>query len=132
MVPLDFEMKLISGTTLRRLRRELLDVCVSQRKAGYHEGILCFIVSFFAEFDLTIGREGDLAIIRPFVYIRELQTKRYAKWNNLPVITENCPACFSEPKERRRIKILLAAQENMFPDLFKILRATLHPLMHGR
>eukprot|EP01126_Amoeba_proteus_P038772 TRINITY_DN4056_c0_g5_i1.p1 TRINITY_DN4056_c0_g5~~TRINITY_DN4056_c0_g5_i1.p1 ORF type:complete len:657 (+),score=132.55 TRINITY_DN4056_c0_g5_i1:1139-3109(+) len=76
--------------------------------------------------------EGDVTIIRPLIYVRELQTKRYSKWNNLPVISENCPACFSEPKERKRIKSLLASQENLFPELFNRLRTAMHPLMHGR
>lgn len=33
----------------------------------------------------------------------------------LPIIAENCPACFEAPKERQRIKQLLAQQELLFP-----------------
>jgi len=50
-------------------------------------------------------RDGSLRIVRPFVNIREKHTKLYARLHNLPVITENCPACFEEPKERARIKV---------------------------
>ncbi len=37
---------------------------------------------------------------------------------DLPVINENCPACFEEPKERARTKTLLASQEHIHPNLF--------------
>eukprot|EP01125_Pyxidicula_operculata_P013738 TRINITY_DN4559_c0_g2_i2.p1 TRINITY_DN4559_c0_g2~~TRINITY_DN4559_c0_g2_i2.p1 ORF type:complete len:860 (+),score=152.31 TRINITY_DN4559_c0_g2_i2:1444-4023(+) len=128
-----------------RMKRGIL--CQTARKHGYNKLALAQHLDDLAESFLMYlfhnGRidtmrasamleEKDLMIIRPFVYVRELQTKRYAKYFNLPVITENCPACFAEPKERKRIKALLAAQENLFPDLFKKIRAALHPIMHGR
>ncbi len=37
---------------------------------------------------------------------------------DLPVIHENCPACFEEPKERQRIKLMLAQQEHIHTNLF--------------
>lgn len=45
---------------------------------------------------------GDLSVIRPLCYCRESLMTEFAKQNNLPVINENCPACFEEPKERAR------------------------------
>lgn len=45
------------------------------------------------------------------------------------MITENCPACFEEPKERARIKALLKAQENLHPQLFYNIVKALQPLM---
>jgi len=45
------------------------------------------------------------------------------------VISDNCPACFSAPKERHRIKLMLAQQENLFPDLFQSILKTIMPLM---
>lgn len=45
---------------------------------------------------------GDLTVIRPMVYCRESLMTDFAKSNNLPIINENCPACFEEPKERAR------------------------------
>jgi hypothetical protein len=45
------------------------------------------------------------------------------------VVPENCPACFEAPKERYRIKCLLATQEALFPSLFHALTKTLLPLM---
>lgn len=128
-----------------RMKRGIL--CQTARKYGYNRLALgqhlddlaeSFLMYAFHNGKLdtmkanSLLKEGDLSIIRPFIYVRELQTKKFAKLNNLPVITENCPACFAEPKERKRMKALLAAQENIFPDLFKQLRTAMHPLMHGR
>lgn len=45
---------------------------------------------------------GDIVVIRPLCYTRESIMTDFAKANNLPVINENCPACFEEPKERAR------------------------------
>ncbi len=45
-------------------------------------------------------REGDLRVIRPFVFVRENHLRQFADKVKLPVITENCPACFEAPKVR--------------------------------
>lgn len=78
----------------------------------------------------SVVRNGKLKIVRPFVFVREKDTKHYANLTNLPVITENCPACFEEPKERARIKALLKAQERLYPSLFGNLLGAIKPLMH--
>jgi len=75
--------------------------------------------------------DEELSIIRPFVFVREVMTKSYSKLFQLPIISENCPACFAAPKERARMKSLLAAQENLFPNLFGKLKAALTPIMHN-
>lgn len=72
---------------------------------------------------------GDLRVIRPLVYVRERQTAAFASEHRLPVIIENCPACFSKPTERQRLKLLLAAEEGLNPRVFKSLLSTLKPLM---
>jgi tRNA(Ile)-lysidine synthase TilS/MesJ len=51
-----------------------------------------------------VNRQRDLKIIRPLVYVRERELRNFASQAALPVIPENCPACFEEPKERHRIK----------------------------
>lgn len=43
--------------------------------------------------------------------------------------SENCPACFEAPKERQRIKQLLAQQELLFPRLYWNLKTALFPVM---
>jgi len=72
---------------------------------------------------------GDLRVIRPLVYVRERQTAAFAAENKLPVITENCPACFSMPTEREHMKSLLSGEEDRNPLIFKSLLSTLGPLM---
>lgn len=61
---------------------------------------------------------GDLSVIRPLVYARESLMTDFAKSANLPIINENCPACFEEPKERARIKKLLSREETLYPSFF--------------
>jgi tRNA(Ile)-lysidine synthase TilS/MesJ len=73
---------------------------------------------------------GDLSVIRPMVYCRESLMTDFAKSVNLPVINENCPACFEEPKERARIKKLLNREETLFPNFYDNIRHSLIPLMH--
>lgn len=72
---------------------------------------------------------GDLRVIRPLVYVRERQTRDFAEAAYLPVIRDNCPACFVKPTQRAHMKALLAREEAQFPRLFRNLRTTLQPLM---
>lgn len=72
---------------------------------------------------------GDLRVIRPFVYARERQTRDFAARSGLPVIFENCPACFSKPMQRYQMKLLLAEQEKQHPTLFASLLTAMRPLM---
>jgi len=60
----------------------------------------------------------DLRVIRPLVMCRESMFKEWSEKIQLPIIADNCPACFSAPKERLRIKLMLASQEHLFPNLF--------------
>lgn len=73
--------------------------------------------------------EGDLRVIRPLTYVREKELKAFAREHLLPVINENCPACFEMPKERARVKTLLSNQEHLFPDLYHSLETAMRPLM---
>lgn len=56
---------------------------------------------------------GDVSVIRPLCYVRESYTKEFARTNRLPVVNENCPACFEEPKERQRVKKVRSGQQPM-------------------
>lgn len=73
---------------------------------------------------------GDLSVIRPMIYCRESLMTDFAKSANLPVINENCPACFEEPKERARVKKLLSREETLYPSFYDNIRRSLIPLMH--
>jgi tRNA 2-thiocytidine biosynthesis protein TtcA len=72
---------------------------------------------------------GDLRVIRPFVYVRERQTRAFAQTAGLPVILENCPACFAKPQQRYAMKLMLAEQEKLHPKLFASLLTAMKPLM---
>ncbi len=72
---------------------------------------------------------GDLRVIRPFVYARERQTRDFARKAGLPVISENCPACFAVPTQRYAMKQMLAEQEKLHPKLFASLMTAMKPLM---
>lgn len=72
---------------------------------------------------------GDLRVIRPLVYARERQTRDFAVKAGLPVIGENCPACFAVPTQRFAMKQMLAEQEKLHPKLFASLMTAMKPLM---
>ena len=72
--------------------------------------------------------EGDVEVIRPAVYLREKALRDFSYDAGLPVINENCPACFEAPKERNHIKKLLAREESVFPSLYSSMRNALTPL----
>jgi tRNA 2-thiocytidine biosynthesis protein TtcA len=76
-----------------------------------------------------LNDEGDVRVIRPLVYARERQTRDYAQRAALPVISENCPACFAVPSQRFAMKTLLAQQEHTQPRLFASLLTAMKPLM---
>lgn len=71
---------------------------------------------------------GDLRVIRPFMYVRERQTRDFAERQQLPIIPENCPACFGKPTERWHMKMLLADLEKTNPVLFGSLQSAMKPL----
>ncbi len=68
-------------------------------------------------------------MIRPFVTVRERHLAEFALRANLPVINDNCPACFREPTQREAMKMLLAQQEQQNPRLFASLLHAMRPLM---
>jgi tRNA 2-thiocytidine biosynthesis protein TtcA len=72
---------------------------------------------------------GDLRVIRPFVNVRERQTEAFAKEAELPVIIENCPACFDMPTQRYHTKMLLLNEEKNNPGLYKSLLTAMQPLI---
>ena len=67
-----------------------------------------YFVYFRARFGLN--RVSVCMLHRPLVYVRERELREFAEREGLPVIPENCPACFESPKERHRTKQLLAQQ----------------------
>ncbi|ESP01939.1 hypothetical protein LOTGIDRAFT_230512 [Lottia gigantea] len=125
-----------------RMKRGRIYACA--RREGYNVLALgqhlddlseSFLMSFFHNGSLRTMKacytvkQGDLRVIRPFVYVREKLLRTFAEKSKLPVIAENCPACFEAPKERHRSKQLLASQELLFPQLYNSMMAAMKPLM---
>jgi tRNA 2-thiocytidine biosynthesis protein TtcA len=44
------------------------------------------------------AKDHPVRIIRPLLFVREKLTRTFAEGAGLPIITDNCPACFEEPK----------------------------------
>ena len=107
------------------LGQHLDDIAESFLMSVFHNGILRTMKANY------LNDKGDVRIIRPLIYCREKLFKDISLKANLPVIQENCPACFQNPKERQRMKVLLAQQENLFPSLFSSLQKAMIPLMKG-
>ena len=112
------------GWTTLALGQHLDDLAESFLMSVFHNGRLRTMKANY-----TV-KEGDLKIIRPFVYTREKRLRNFAETKKLPVIAENCPACFENPKERHRIKQVLAQQELLFPRLYWSLKSAMHPVMN--
>jgi tRNA(Ile)-lysidine synthase TilS/MesJ len=106
------------------LAQHLDDCAESVMMSMMHNGLLRTMKANY-----TIDA-GDLSVIRPLVYCRESLMTDFAKKCNLPVINENCPACFEEPKERDRIKKMLSREETLYPNVYDNIRRALMPLMH--
>jgi len=106
------------------LAQHLDDCAESFLMSMMHNG---FVRTMKASYKINAG---DISVIRPLVYARESLLTDFAASANLPVINENCPACFEEPKERARIKQLLSREETLFPNLYDNLRRALIPIMH--
>ena len=111
------------GYNVIAMGQHLDDLAESFVMSSFHNGMLRTMKANY-----TIDK-GDLRVIRPLVTCREALFKEFANEAKLPIITDNCPACFSAPKERHRIKLMLAQQEHLFPDLFQSILKTIRPLM---
>lgn len=105
------------------LGQHLDDLAESFLMSAFHGGKLKTMKAHY------VNDEGDLRIIRPLVYARERMLADFATKQGLPVIYENCPACFSMPTQRESMKQLLSQQERQVQNLFGSLLATMKPLM---
>jgi len=105
------------------LAQHLDDLAESTLMGMFHNGHTRSMMANYVE------KGGKTCVIRPFIYVRESETREFSYSANLPVINENCPACFEAPKERERVKQLLAREEAMYPTIFASLKRALMPLM---
>jgi tRNA 2-thiocytidine biosynthesis protein TtcA len=118
-----YEVARHEGYNVLVMGQHLDDLAESFLMRAFHNGKLDTMKAHY-----TIDT-GDLRVIRPFVYVRERQTRDFAERANLPVTQDNCPACFRVPTQRLAMKQLLAAQEKDHPRLFDSLLAAMRPLM---
>ena len=111
------------GFNVLALAQHLDDLAESFLMSAFHGGQLRTMKAHYTNDD------GDLRVIRPLVYARERQMASFAEEAQLPVIYDNCPACFKMPSQRQHMKELLAREERHNKNLFRNLLTTLRPLM---
>ncbi len=111
------------GYNVLALAQHLDDLAESFLMSAFHGGQLRTMKANY------LVRDGDLRVIRPLVYARERQTADFARSAALPVIAENCPACFAMPTQRQHMKELLQQEEIHNKHLYQSLLTAMRPLM---
>jgi tRNA(Ile)-lysidine synthase TilS/MesJ len=101
------------------------DIVESLLLSAFHNGALRTMKACYAV-------DGGLRVIRPLAAVRERDTRDFAYAAGLPVIPDNCPACFAAPKQRARVKQLLRRECRTFPQLFSSLASAALPLLDER
>jgi len=105
------------------LAQHLDDLAESFLMSAFHGGTLKTMKAHY------VIDAGDLRVIRPLVYVRERQLADFAASSGLPVIPDNCPACFDMPTQRQHMKALLEIEERQQKRLFSNLINAMRPLM---
>jgi len=113
------------GFNVLALGQHLDDLAESFMMSAFHEGKLNTMKACYQ------NDAKDIKVIRPLSYVRERATQDFSLKFNLPLITENCPACYEKPTQRQHMKELLKKEENNNPNLFKTLLSTMRPLMRS-
>lgn len=111
------------GYNVLALGQHLDDLAESFLLSTFHGGRLQTMKAHY------LNDAGDVRIIRPLVYVREQQLRAFSEAQQLPVIRDNCPACFRMPTQRMHMKSLLAKEESHNKGLFKALLSSMRPLM---
>ena len=111
------------GYNVLALGQHLDDLAESFLLSAFHGGRLQTMKAHYR------NDAGDVRIIRPLVYVRERQLRAFSEAAALPVIQDNCPACFRMPSQRAHMKALLGKEEAHNDRLFQALLSTLRPLM---
>ena len=114
------------GYNVLALGQHLDDLAESFLMSAFHGGRLQTMKAHY------LNDAGDVRIIRPLVYARERQLRAFAESAGLPVIRDNCPACFRMPTQRQHMKALLAQEESHNKRLFQTLLSTMRPLMEEK
>ena len=108
------------------LAQHLDDLAESFLMSAFHAGQLRTMKAHY------LIDAGDLRVIRPLVYVRERQTRAFAHTMGLPLIGDNCPACFRMPTQRMHMKQFLSSEEVSNKLLFRRILSTIKPLMSSQ
>ncbi|BBP44868.1 tRNA 2-thiocytidine biosynthesis protein TtcA [Thiosulfatimonas sediminis] len=111
------------GYNVLALAQHLDDLAESFMMSAFNAGQLRTMKAHY------LNDDGDIRIIRPLVRVRENQTRDFAKSADLPVIPDNCPACYAKPQARAETKQLLLEQEKKNPHLYANLWTAMQPLI---
>ncbi|MFI9654494.1 ATP-binding protein [Guyparkeria sp. GHLCS8-2] len=111
------------GFNVLALAQHLDDLAESFMMSAFHGGKLNTMKAHY------LNDAGDVRIIRPLVDVRESTLVDFARDFELPVINDNCPACFAMPTQREHFKQLLVAEEHGNGQLFHSLRSAIAPLV---
>jgi len=111
------------GYNVLALAQHLDDLAESFLMSAFNAGQLRTMKAHY------LNNDKDVRIIRPLVRVREHQTREFATSVNLPVIPDNCPACFEMPQAREQTKQLLLDQEKINPHLYSNLWRAMQPLI---
>jgi tRNA 2-thiocytidine biosynthesis protein TtcA len=114
------------GYNVLALGQHLDDLAESFLLSAFHGGRLQTMKAHY------LNDAGDVRIIRPLVYVRERQLRDFSQAAGLPVIRDNCPACFRMPTQRAHMKQLLADEESHNKRLFKALLSAMRPLIEEK
>ncbi len=87
-----YESARTRGYNVVALGQHLDDLAESFMMSVMHNGMMRTMKANY------VNDKGDVRIIRPLVYCREKFFKEIAEQCKLPVIVDNCPACFATPK----------------------------------
>lgn len=112
-----------NGYNVLVLGQHLDDCAESLVMSAFRNGLLRTMKAHY------LNDASDIRIIRPLVYSRERATREFADAMRLPIITDNCPACYSGPTERYHVKKVLGTEEATNSQLFPNLRRAMRPLM---
>ncbi len=111
------------GYNVLALAQHLDDLAESFLMSAFHGGKLNTMKAHY------LNDAGDVRIIRPLIDVRESALVDFARRHRLPVIHDNCPACFAMPTQREHFKQLLAGEEQDNGQLFHSLKSAIAPLV---
>ena len=111
------------GYNVLALAQHLDDLAESFIMSAFNAGQLRTMKAHY------VNDQGDVRIIRPLVRVREQQTRDFAISADLPVIKDNCPACYAKPQSRAQTKQLLQDHEHKNKHLYANLWTAMQPLI---